>query len=559
MAIEYVRDVIASGYNLSKINDNFAKIEQALQDAISRSGVGPNAMEADLDLNSNDLLNVKNANVESLILNGQVVTLSDLSALPPEVMTRTVYDPQGIGEDVFALTNHTGRLDGNDNLPQVPTATIKGRVTAGDGSSEDLTVDQAVEVLGLTYIKDYGSHTIPLRKFRTTFVDPSDWTSVLQAAGDSGERAIRVHADDEVVFNSQWSIDTDGQKWIGEAFDNKSQLRRGTVVDEPAILVRGERQGMRHIGIKCNSNVGMTANNFGILVARPSGEPVDLDFEFRDGYISGWFYGIGGRGRGLSVLYSLISDVRYGVNFDWPAAGTYTKDRFVGDSDTNGFRRQRVIGCEFHSVEVAGIRNRGTVGGTAQAANIHCVIEGNTSNFGKGIFYGYLGTGSVIRNNSIMNANFPAYELDGGTDWVMENNSVYGDTTPAGSPGPFTRPTNFIKMTGTHEGFVIDGFKGAYCLDSGIDMRSGDFKGIVRNIDLRDVSLSSAGSHDGVLVLGTGANTEVLAHGVTLRNAVAARSVVRIHTAASVLKHRGIVALGAATPATSGSGTITPV
>jgi hypothetical protein len=74
MAIEYVRDVIASGYNLSKINDNFAKIEQALQDALSRSGEGPNAMASDLDMNSNDLLNVNIINAEELWVDGHRLT-----------------------------------------------------------------------------------------------------------------------------------------------------------------------------------------------------------------------------------------------------------------------------------------------------------------------------------------------------------------------------------------------------------------------------------------------------------------------------------------------------
>jgi hypothetical protein len=86
MAIEYVRDVIASGYNLSKINDNFAKIEQALQDAVSRSGEGPNAMASDLDLNSNDLLNAGTVDTNTLILNGNPVVPADLSFIPPNII-----------------------------------------------------------------------------------------------------------------------------------------------------------------------------------------------------------------------------------------------------------------------------------------------------------------------------------------------------------------------------------------------------------------------------------------------------------------------------------------
>src|SRR5690606_14561520 len=96
------------------------------------------------------------------------------------------------------------------------------------------------------------------------------------------------------------------------------------------------------------------AANVGILVARPATDPTDLDFEFDSGYISEFYYHVHSFGRGCTVRNSLLSRARYPVNFDWPAAGTYSKDRFVGDSDENGFRRQVVSGCEFHSIGVAG-------------------------------------------------------------------------------------------------------------------------------------------------------------------------------------------------------------
>ena len=70
MAIDYVRNIISSGYNLSKINDNFVKIQKSLQDGLSRSGNGPNQMSADLDMNSNDILNVANIAAKSLTVSG---------------------------------------------------------------------------------------------------------------------------------------------------------------------------------------------------------------------------------------------------------------------------------------------------------------------------------------------------------------------------------------------------------------------------------------------------------------------------------------------------------
>lgn len=78
MAIDYTKNVITSGYNLAKINDNFDKIQTALADGLSRSGDGPNQMEADIDLNSNDLLNVNSIETTELYIDGERATPTNL-------------------------------------------------------------------------------------------------------------------------------------------------------------------------------------------------------------------------------------------------------------------------------------------------------------------------------------------------------------------------------------------------------------------------------------------------------------------------------------------------
>jgi hypothetical protein len=53
-------NTISSGYaSQTQLNENFENINTALENTISRDGSAPNAMEGDLDLNNNDLLNVK--------------------------------------------------------------------------------------------------------------------------------------------------------------------------------------------------------------------------------------------------------------------------------------------------------------------------------------------------------------------------------------------------------------------------------------------------------------------------------------------------------------------
>ena len=53
-------NTITSGYaSQTQLNENFTNINTALDNTLSLDGSLPNAMNADLDLNNNDLLNVK--------------------------------------------------------------------------------------------------------------------------------------------------------------------------------------------------------------------------------------------------------------------------------------------------------------------------------------------------------------------------------------------------------------------------------------------------------------------------------------------------------------------
>lgn len=60
MAKQPVVNTISSGYaSQSQLNENFTNIQTAFDNTLSLDGSLPNAMQADLDLNNNDLLNVR--------------------------------------------------------------------------------------------------------------------------------------------------------------------------------------------------------------------------------------------------------------------------------------------------------------------------------------------------------------------------------------------------------------------------------------------------------------------------------------------------------------------
>lgn len=56
--------------SLNNIDTNFQRVESALQNVIGRSGTLPNQMNADLDMNSNDVLNIDTLSVNDLMVNG---------------------------------------------------------------------------------------------------------------------------------------------------------------------------------------------------------------------------------------------------------------------------------------------------------------------------------------------------------------------------------------------------------------------------------------------------------------------------------------------------------
>lgn len=84
MAVDVTLNTITSGYNLSLLNENFELLETALQDAVSRSGTAPNQMTANLDMNSNNILNVGSIGLAGDITLQDFVDWAEEWAVKPE-------------------------------------------------------------------------------------------------------------------------------------------------------------------------------------------------------------------------------------------------------------------------------------------------------------------------------------------------------------------------------------------------------------------------------------------------------------------------------------------
>jgi hypothetical protein len=81
MAKKPTISTISSGYaSNTQLNNNFSALRTGFDNTLSLDGSTPNAMNADFDMNSNDILNANIVNTEILKIAGTVVAVGDLSA-----------------------------------------------------------------------------------------------------------------------------------------------------------------------------------------------------------------------------------------------------------------------------------------------------------------------------------------------------------------------------------------------------------------------------------------------------------------------------------------------
>ena len=101
---------VSSGYaSTTALNDNFTNVQDAFDNTLSLDGSTPNAMGADLDLNSNDILNGGAGNFVNLFVNGVALT-SSTAALAPVAADVVITDAGGYytGSNVEAALQEVG-------------------------------------------------------------------------------------------------------------------------------------------------------------------------------------------------------------------------------------------------------------------------------------------------------------------------------------------------------------------------------------------------------------------------------------------------------------------
>lgn len=124
MAKLTLSDVVSGYASATAVNTNNALVEAALENTLSRDGTGPNAMGADLDMNSHAILNCT-----GIELNGVSLIPTGTTSVPASNM---VYTPAG-----------TGAVDTTVQTKLRESVSVKDFGAVGDGVTDDLAAFNA--------------------------------------------------------------------------------------------------------------------------------------------------------------------------------------------------------------------------------------------------------------------------------------------------------------------------------------------------------------------------------------------------------------------------------
>lgn len=145
-------DLSSGSFTVDLLNANFALIETALENTLSRDGTAPNTMSANLDMNSNRILNLPTAatNSEPVTL-GQLLSMGTLNIYTPanhvhtwaDITNKpTTFTPAAhthVKADVTGLVSDLTSLDSRlDTLEAEPKIWVQSSTPTAVAGREDL-------------------------------------------------------------------------------------------------------------------------------------------------------------------------------------------------------------------------------------------------------------------------------------------------------------------------------------------------------------------------------------------------------------------------------------
>ena len=489
---------ITSGYDsASAYNANNDRIEAGFDNTLSRDGTSPNQMGADLDMNSNDVLNAGSVNATRVLIGGQNIVPTGTVAIPNA--SDVPYTPAGTG----AVTTNV-----QSKLRKIVHASDFGCLGDGSNCKTEVEAMFAAVDAGTTIIFEPGTY-----EFNNIFV-PKQLT--LMCYGASFILPASIATSSQIFFLRCLATATDGTQIYGGVWDGNASNQLvteyyiGMIVFTNSSAVKGyvveDAVFQNHVGMAIHavgtSNVKIRKNRItcgasGAIIVEASGTGVIVGAEIIGNTIDRSTIDVSTTFQ-PGITISTIPGTNFAI--DWiisnniirNVSNTTTQDDAVGIgcratkgiiSDNN--IKQGAMGISIDNGEdvtcvgntISAFWYTGIELAASQSGVLSCTVTGNSidgasagSAFGQtGI--GITGTGVplddiVISGNTVRNCtNFSitVQARSGSTadDMVIANNSLYGKGITLEGADNVTISNNRFKTTSGNAVSLINSIDGA--------------------------------------------------------------------------------------------------
>ena len=448
---------ISSGYaSTTTLNSNFTALRDGFDNTLSRDGSTPNSMAADIDMNSNDILNVQSLDVQGLTIGGT-------SVFPNTAAISTTYATQthtgdgttttfAMGYNPAIKANVDAHIDGvyqnidtfsisgtNLTFSEAPplNSKIEIKVPVNVTSLTNTDPAQIVYNQGGTGAQDRTltsklQDTVSVKDFGAVGDGVTDDTDAIQAAIDSSSDVIRIPAGNYKITDKNGSygilISATNKTIIGDGLEIANLIYTSSAINRPAISVTASDVHIRGIRIDGTANATKLAqtraNCNGITFTNASE---------------------------CSVRFCQIIGGHYGLHFDNDTGSYGNNDHNIAEGNilrnfqSTGFIAHKAQYLLLQGNDAKDCKNDGfkIAEGTRRSR-----VLGNTSRNndrdGFDFYDGFIE--SVLDGNVAEGNNFFGYEVKGtsdGTDFVVRN-SVFSNNVAEGNG-----------VGGTYSGFSI--------------------------------------------------------------------------------------------------------